>query len=108
MQALTAPDSPARKAYQHPPSPPTFRMIGAYSYLAGFEEYLREVYFAGFDPDASHIEASRNSVGHGVANTSEFNLKNATISILIIHQLSYFLRTERDRSTVPDEQDENE
>ena len=59
-----------------------------------FEQYLREVYFAAFNPDDSHIEASRNSVGHGVANTSEFNLKNATISILIVHQLFYFLRSE--------------
>ena len=73
-----------------------------------FEEYLREVYFAGFDPEASHIEASRNSVGHGVVNTSEFNMKNATISILIIHQLFYFLRTERDRDPVLEEQDEEE
>ena len=65
-----------------------------------FEEYLREVYFADFDPKSSRIEASRNSVGHGVASTSEFNLKNATISILIIHQLLHFLRTERDQATV--------
>ena len=60
-----------------------------------FDRYLREVYFAGFDPNSPHIEASRHSVGHGVASTSEFNLKNATISILIAHQLSYFLRTEQ-------------
>ena len=64
-----------------------------------FEQYLKEVYFAGFDPDDSNIEISRNSVGHGVANTSGFNLKSATISILIIHQLHYFLRTEQDQST---------
>ena len=64
-----------------------------------FEKYLREVYFANFDPRAPHIEASRHSVSHGVASTAEFSLKNATISILIVHQLFYFLRTERDQST---------
>ena len=68
-----------------------------------FEQYLREVYFASFNPDDSHIEASRNSVGHGVANTSEFNLKNATISILIVHQLFYFLRNEQERDTEEEE-----
>ena len=68
-----------------------------------FEKYLREVYFAKFDPGASHIEASRHSVGHGVVSASEFGLKNATISILIIHQLFYFLRTERDQSTAQEE-----
>ena len=73
-----------------------------------FEKYLREVYFAGFDPESSHIEVSRHSVGHGVVSTSEFNLKNATISILIIHQLFYFLRTERDQGTVREEQGEAE
>ena len=73
-----------------------------------FEEYLREVYFAGFDPEASHIDVSRHSVGHGVASTSEFNLKNATISILIIHQIFYFLGTERDQGTVREEQGEVE
>ena len=73
-----------------------------------FEDYLREVYFDDFDPDSSYIEASRNSVEHGVANTSEFNVKNATISILTIHQLSYFLRTEGDRSTTSEKQGEND
>ena len=71
-----------------------------------FEKYLREVYFAGFDPKAPHIGASRHSVGHGVASASEFNLKNATISILMIHQLFYFLRTERDQGVVWEEQGE--
>ena len=64
-----------------------------------FEKYLREVYFANFDPSASHIDASRHSVSHGVASAAEFSLKNATISILIVHQLFYFLRSEGDQST---------
>ena len=64
-----------------------------------FEKYLSEVYFANFDPSATHIEASRHSVSHGVASAAEFNLKNATISILIVHQLFYFLRTEGDQNS---------
>ena len=71
-----------------------------------FEQYLREVYFADFNPNDSHIEASRNSVGHGVADTTEFNLKNATISILIVHQLFYFLRDEQIQPTVQIERNE--
>ena len=65
-----------------------------------FERYLREVYFANFDPKDPHIEVSRHSVGHGVASTLEFNPKNATISILIVHQLFYFLRSEEYRGRV--------
>ena len=71
-----------------------------------FDKYLREVYFAGFNPHDPHIEVSRHSVGHGVASTSGFNLKNATISILIVHQLSYFLRTEQDQGAVQEGPDE--
>ena len=56
-----------------------------------FNTYLREVYFANFDPTAPKIRISRHSVGHGVASASEFNLKSATIGILVVHQLSYFL-----------------
>lgn len=64
-----------------------------------FQQYLSEVYFAGFDPDDADIEVSRHSVGHGVASTSGFNIKNATISILIIHQLFYFLRSDQVQAT---------
>ena len=56
-----------------------------------FNTYLREVYFAGFDPSAQKIEVSRHSVGHGVASKSEFNRKSAAVGILIVHQLFYFM-----------------
>lgn len=56
-----------------------------------FEEYLRNVYFANFDSTAQNIDVSRNSVGHGVADASQFNRKFAVIGILIVHQLFYFL-----------------
>ena len=67
-----------------------------------FEKYLREVYFANFDPNDPHIEISRHSVGHGVASPSEFNMKSATIGILIVHQLFYFLRSEQDQGKADD------
>ncbi len=56
-----------------------------------FEAYLRDVYFAGFSPRDTNIDISRHSVAHGVASASEFDRKSAVISILIIHQLFYFL-----------------
>ena len=67
-----------------------------------FEKYLREVYFASFDSNDPHIEVSRHSVGHGVASPSEFNLKSATIGILIVHQLFYFLRSEQNQEKAED------
>ena len=56
-----------------------------------FETYLREVYFADFDPSTQGGEVSRHSVAHGVASPSEFNRKSAAIGMLVVHQLSYFL-----------------
>lgn len=56
-----------------------------------FKRYLDEVYFAKFDPETKDIPFSRHSVGHGVANVSDFNRKSAVLGILIVHQLFYFL-----------------
>lgn len=56
-----------------------------------FAAYLRDVYFANFDPDAENIEVSRHSIAHGVANPSKFDYKSALIGILTAHQLFYFL-----------------
>lgn len=56
-----------------------------------FSNYLREVYFANFDPSSTEIGVSRNSVGHGVASASAFDQKSAVVAILIVHQLFYFL-----------------
>ena len=56
-----------------------------------FADYLRDVYFAKFDPGSQDNEVSRHSVSHGVAGTSKFNKKSAVIGLLIINQLSYFL-----------------
>ena len=59
-----------------------------------FREYLDRVYFKDFDPNIPDIEISRHSIAHGVASASNFDPKSAAISILIIHQLFYFLQSE--------------
>jgi hypothetical protein len=60
-----------------------------------FAAYLRDIYFANFNPSAQDIDVSRHSVGHGIATASEFNQKSALIAILIVHQLFYFLEGQR-------------
>jgi hypothetical protein len=52
-----------------------------------FERYLREVYFASFDPKDASIDVSRNSIGHGVAAPSAFTAQAAVVGLLVIHQL---------------------
>ncbi len=64
-----------------------------------FSKYLKDVYFADFDPNAAAIEVSRHSVGHGVATASKFNQKSAVIGLLTVHQLSYFLENVRSQQT---------
>lgn len=65
----------------------------SYSFLLPnrFDAYLRQVYFANFDPnDPKNI--SRNTVSHGLAPTKDFSLKSATIALLLVDQITYFLR----------------
>ena len=57
-----------------------------------FEAYLRDVYYADFEPRAVDIGVSRHSVAHGVASAREFDRKSAVISILIVHQLFFSLK----------------
>ena len=64
-----------------------------------FARYLRDVYFANFNPDDQDIDISRHSVGHGVATASKFDQKSAVIGILTIHQLFYFLENARSQQT---------
>ena len=64
-----------------------------------FAKYLKDVYFADFDPNAADIEVSRHSIGHGVATASKFNHKSAVIGLLTVHQLSYFLENVRSQQT---------
>ena len=56
-----------------------------------FKGYLEDVYFANFDLPQETIPLSRNSVGHGVAMASDFDMKSAVLGILIVHQLFRFL-----------------
>lgn len=62
------------------------------SYLLpdGFRRFLEEAYFADFEP-GKPATLSRNSVGHGVASQEEFGEKGACLSLLIVHQLFYYL-----------------
>lgn len=52
-----------------------------------FKQYLEKVYFASFDPNSPIIDVGRNSVSHGVASPAHFDLKSATLSLLVCHQL---------------------
>lgn len=69
-----------------------------------FQQFLVEVYFAQFDPDA--VEGvSRNTVAHGVAREDQFNLKSALLGVLILDQLVRLITppevsTETDRPAI--------
>jgi hypothetical protein len=56
-----------------------------------FDTYLREIYFANFDPESPKV-VSRHSVSHGIAPAGDFSLKSATIAFLIVDELTYYLR----------------
>jgi hypothetical protein len=60
---------------------------------AMFERYLREAYFANFEP-GKPAKLSRNSVGHGVVAAEQFNEKAAAIGFLVIEQIHWFLPKE--------------
>lgn len=53
-----------------------------------FNDYLNKIYFANFAPEKP-ATISRNSVGHGVANSSDFSLKSSIIGFLVLEQLFY-------------------
>jgi hypothetical protein len=59
-----------------------------------FLEYLKKVYFADFDRPNTPDTISRHSVGHGTAPQEGFNQKSATLGLLILDQISYFLPDE--------------
>jgi len=59
-----------------------------------FNEYMRKVYFANFDPtDPAPDQISRNTVSHGIANSNSLDQKAATIGLLALAQLSFYLRS---------------
>jgi hypothetical protein len=55
-----------------------------------FQNFLKEVYFAGFKPDAVP-PLSRHTVAHGVAMSEDFSVKGAAIGLLIVDQIFFFL-----------------
>jgi hypothetical protein len=56
-----------------------------------FRRYLKDVYFAKFDP-RNPKDLSRNTVSHGVAPVEKFSLKSSLIGLLILDQLFYYMR----------------
>jgi len=69
----------------------------AYSLLlpGKFQRYLKDVYFASFDP-ANPKVLSRHTVSHGVAPADLFSLKAALIGLLTIDQISFCLGSEKE------------
>lgn len=66
-----------------------------------FREYVNRVYFCSFDPTHMRNPASRHSVAHGTADQSNFNQKAATVGVLTLIQLSYYI-TARQREGADD------
>jgi hypothetical protein len=62
-----------------------------------FLRYLKDVYFAGFDPKNPNV-LSRHTVSHGVVPTDLLSLKGATIGLLILDQLSFYVGSQKGSS----------
>lgn len=62
---------------------------------AKFSDYLSKIYFADFAP-GKPADISRNSVGHGVANISDFSLKSSIIGFLVLEQLFYHIPSDQE------------
>ena len=52
-----------------------------------FEKYLRDVYFARFQPSAAAYSVSRNTISHGVVVAEKLDRKAANVGFLILLQL---------------------
>ena len=59
-----------------------------------FREFLAEVYFKDFNPTCPG-GISRHTVSHGVAPSTDYNLKGAILGFLILDQISFFLGSSR-------------
>lgn len=55
-----------------------------------FQAYLTKVFLAPFDPKDPQ-ELTRHTVAHGVTPVADFNKKGATLGLLILSQLAYYL-----------------
>lgn len=56
-----------------------------------FRNFLRSYYFNNFDEATGDVALSRNTVGHGVSNPADHNLRTASLGFMIIDQISYYL-----------------
>lgn len=55
-----------------------------------FYQFLNQLLFKNFTPGGK-IEVSRHSIAHGVASAENFSAKSATLGLLILDQIHYFL-----------------
>lgn len=70
-----------------------------------FRDFLTGVVFAHFDDADAAVPVARHSVAHGVADSSDFSLKKATVGILAIDQICFLLPAsarQREELSVPD------
>jgi hypothetical protein len=56
-----------------------------------FEEYLKKVYFRGFDVAAGQVPLSRHSHGHGVSASVDYDLVRASVGFMVLDQLFHYL-----------------
>ncbi len=56
-----------------------------------FHNYLKDIYFSSFAP-GSMPDVGRHSIAHGEARADDFSLKSSSIAILVLYQLSLFLK----------------
>jgi hypothetical protein len=56
-----------------------------------FEEYLRKVYFCGFNLAAEQVPLSRHSHGHGVSAADDYGLVTASVGFMVLDQVFHYL-----------------
>jgi hypothetical protein len=56
-----------------------------------FDEYLREVVRADFNPSAAAVPMSRHSASHGAASPEQYTRARALQVILVLDQISYYI-----------------
>lgn len=57
-----------------------------------FRNYLLKFYFKDFSIKDEVLDVSRHSIGHGVSDVTKYDQKHALLGILIVDQLSYYLK----------------
>ncbi len=57
-----------------------------------FGDYLENVFFKNFNLETDELDLSRHSVDHGLAKVEDYNKMKALQGILILDQLSFYLK----------------